>query len=236
MVTNLRPTPDRPAGAAPARALLRWQRGAGPFWPYVGATPFISPYLCGDGETAVPAAARQSAAQAPAPRLPRGLRSAAAPPTAWFTDLPAAPLLAAAGELAALGFWVAPLVQRWLVDGGVLPPEPLAAALLAPPQGYGNPHAQRPRGVVFILDGERCGRRRPLGQPYRPRRFDNRYEYTLHVFPPPAVLEAQGIRRVGWVAGRHGAAVDLALYLRSAAAAGLVVEPTPPPVSGRADL
>jgi hypothetical protein len=164
------------------------------------------------------------------------LRSAAGAPTAWLIDLPAAPLLAAAGDLAALGFWVAPLVQRWLVSAAVLPPEPLATALMAPPAGSRNPHAERPRGVVILLDGERSGRRQPLGQAYHARRFDNRYEYTPHVFPPPAVLEALGIRRVCWVAGRRGAAPDLAPYLRAAAAAGLSVEPAPPAARLRGGL
>lgn len=193
-----------------ARSLLRWHRLAGPFWPYVGATPFASPYAPG----ATPPERRPVA-----PRIGRLLTPDASGRVALITDVPAAPLLAMASGLAAAGFWIVPLVQRWLATGAVLPAEPLATALYGSPQNLAVPSVAV--GVIFILDGQRSGRPSILGRRHHPSRFDNRYQYTPHVFPPPGFLKENGVAVVRLLTRRPDNAPDLAPYLRELAAAGL---------------
>lgn len=205
------PDPRPRLRRASARGLLGWHRLAGPFWPYVGATPFISPMV-----PPSPTPVRRAIA----PRIARLLDPAGSGLMAVIIDLPAVPVLEMASALAAAGLWVVPLIQRWLVDGAVLPAEPLARALYTPPKTPVPPPA--PIGVVFILDGQRAGKPSRLDRRYRPRRFDNRYEYTPHVLPPPGVLAQHGVGRVSLLtrAGRVGP--DLAQYVRDLETAGLI--------------
>ena len=205
------PDPRPRLRRASARGLLGWHRLAGPFWPYVGAPPFISPFVPDS-----PAPVRR----AMAPRIGRLLGAAGPGLVAVIIDLPAVPMLEMASALAAAGCWVVPLIQRWLADGAVLPAEPLARALYAPPKTPVPPPA--PIGVVFILDGQRAGKPARLDRRYRPRRFDNRYEYTPHVLPPPGFLAQHGVGRVSLLARNGRVAPDLALYVRDLATAGLI--------------
>ncbi|MSQ27789.1 MAG: hypothetical protein EXR51_06595 [Dehalococcoidia bacterium] len=209
----------KPAGPDPlqrfrrssARSLLRWHRLAGPFWPYVGATPFISPYI-----PATTAPERRPVA----PRAGRLLTPTPHGLVAVITDVPAAPLLEMAAGLAAAGFWVVPLIQRWLVTGAVLPAEPLASALYGSPLSLAVPSPAV--GVMFILDGQRSGRPSLRDRRHHPSRFDNRYLYTPHVFPPPGFLKENGIAVVRLLTQRPSNAPDLAPYLRELAAHGLM--------------
>jgi hypothetical protein len=191
-----------------ARALVLWQRAAGPYWPYVCAAPFIS------GR-----APRRARAAPVEPRLCELLLALAEPGTAVFVDVAPADALAVTSELSGRGATVVPVVQRWCAAAGFLSARPLVDGLLAV-DALG-----RPRGgaAVFLLDGERAGRGRG---PIPPRRFDNRYEYPACRFPPPALLRGKGVESVRWV-GR-GIAPDLRGYAAGLRAAGLdplIVDP-----------
>jgi hypothetical protein len=192
-----------------ARAFVLWQRAAGPYWPYVCAAPFVS------------GPAPASAARVrPEPRLRELLSSLAEPATALFVDLPPAGALGVAPDLSARGAAVVPVIQRWCAPAGLLPARPLVDRLVSAAGALGRP---RRGAVVLLLDGERAGR--PRERP-PPRRFDNRYDYPVCRFPPPALLRREGIERVRWV-GR-GIAADLRVYARGLAAAGLeplIVDP-----------
>jgi len=199
-----------------AEALVRWQHAAGPFWPYVCAAPFL-----GTGESALLAAqvtrngartsARLSSAQRTlADRLlaavgcdedaPREVQSAGFVGEPSFpvvlADLPAEPLVAVAPFLAARGWYVVPVIQRWIASPAVLPCRALLIRLLRAAAQMRPPAA--PRGALLIADGDRFG---PAGYPLLAtgRAFDNRYEYQICRFPSVRFLEAQGVRRVRWL-------------------------------------
>lgn len=228
-----------------ARALVRWQHAAGPFWPYVCATPFLGltegaalaravrAEATGGTRGSLPVAAalaarleaaagdveavrvagcpaggasadRSGGPSSPAApesgpaghsRRPREVRPAARP-VAVLADLPVEATLAAAPLLAARGWYVVPVVQRWIASPAVLPCRRLIARLVA---GAGRVQRPRvPRGVVLLADGERTGRPGARSQP-RGRVFDNRYEYQICRFPSPAFLAGEGIERIRWI-------------------------------------
>ena len=197
-----------PDGAL-ARALVLWQRAAGPYWPYVCAAPFTS-----GTAPAAPSAPRSD------PRLRELLLTLTEPGTALFVDLPPAAGLALAPELSAAGAAVVPVVQRWCASASVLPSRPLTDRLVGSANALGKP---RGGAVVLLLDGERAGQPRQRPPAYR---FDNRYAYPSCRFPPPALLRREGVERVRWI-GR-GVAIDLRGYAAGLRAAGLeplIVDP-----------
>lgn len=197
--------------SALARALVRWQRAAGPYWPFVCAVPFL-----GD----VPPVPRPPGRE----RLPRTLDRAlaAVPPgetPAIFVDLPPSLTLPAAPGLSRRGLAAVPVFQRWVEYPAVVPCERTVAQLVAYAPSPGR--RAEPRGVVFLLDDDRAGRRR-AGRAV-PRAFDNRYRYSPDRFPEPSFLLGRGVRRVVWLVGRELAA-DLRPYVAQLAQAGLCLE------------
>lgn len=150
-------------------------------------------------------------------------------PTLLFVDLPAEPVLAAAPVLVERGWYVVPVVQRWIASPAVLPCRRLVERL-----SIGAWRARRPtspRGAVLIADGERTG---PVGYPatVSGRAFDNRYEYQICRFPSTDFLKAQGVSRIQWITSAAGAAdrpvsPDLAPYLEELLRAGLTVDVLP---------
>jgi hypothetical protein len=113
-----------------------------------------------------------------------------------LADLPAEPLLAIAPLLTARGWYVVPVVQRWIASPAVLPCRPLMQRLLLGAWQMQRP--SQPRGAILIADGERTG---PVGYPHLAagRTFDNRYEYQICRFPSTRFLHGQGVRRVTWM-------------------------------------
>lgn len=193
-----------------ARALLRWQRAAGPYWPYVCAAPFLG------AETMPPTVVpprrslgwlRRAIGEIPVDRRP-----------AILIDGPAHRILVATPELNRQGLAVVPVIQRWVEPSAVLRSERLVAGLIA---GAAVARWPRPdRGVVFVLDGERAGpAARSSGAP---RVFDNRYAYPVCRFPPPSFFRQHGIDSVWWLSTR-GATEDLAEYREILQADGLPV-------------
>jgi hypothetical protein len=213
-----------------ARALVRWQHAAGPYWPYVCAAPFLG---TGDGErlareargraTSPPRASRRQ--EALADRL---LPPEEAPPSGLLVDLPAEPILALAPLLAERGWYPVPVVQRWIARPAVLPCRRLIERLLLGAWSIRRPSS--PRGAVLIADGERIG---PTGT-VAGRIFDNRYEYQICRFPSTDFLRDQGVRQVRWITDGtrpidRPVRPDLAPYLEALLRAGIAVEVTPWP-------
>jgi hypothetical protein len=153
MASGAEPEPTR----ALARALLRWQDAAGPWWPYVCATPFLSDLTESDLTVAE---SRTGVPRLPAP-LARALRTIDDDrATALFVDLAPESTLAATPLLHDLGYVVVPVIQRWAAAPAIVPAETLLARLVA-----FAPRAALPapaRGVVFLLDGRRFGPARLL--------------------------------------------------------------------------
>jgi hypothetical protein len=235
---------DRLAAASPvpptsptlARALACWQHAAGPYWPYVAATPFVGDVSedwvrrvvhaelarrgadaartrrRGDGETRVVGGGRV---------LHSILALAGDDRAAIFVDLPPKRALPATAELNRLGFIVVPVVQRWVVSSAVLDCRTLVARLVI--DGERSRHPARERGVVFVLDGDRAGPPGYAPGPRVPRRFDNRYAYPPDRLPPPTFLRAHGIVAARWL----GPARDLQTY-RDNLARSLLPDPRPP--------
>jgi hypothetical protein len=161
-------------------------------------------------------------------------------PTVLLADLPAEPVLAVAPLLAERGWYVVPVVQRWIASPAVLPCKRLMERLLIGAWRARRPDA--PRGAVLIADGERTG---PAGYPASVpgRAFDNRYEYQICRFPSTDFLSAHGVTRVRWLSpaasdgdrgqmwGPVGQPVrrDLAPYLEELLRTGIDVEVTPWP-------
>jgi hypothetical protein len=235
-----------------AEALVRWQHAAGPFWPYVCAAPFLGTE---DGETLARQALEKAVvrrrprhhdalvAQLPLSRTrERGSGgegvlqqlgcevrpgpAGAGLPTVLLLDLPAEPLLAATPAFVERGWYVVPVVQRWIASPAVLPCRRLIERLTLGAWQARRPAA--PRGAVLIADGERTG---PPGYPseVRGRAFDNRYEYQICRFPSTDFLLAQGVRQVAWITSPGGPAErpvrpDLAPYLEELLGAGLMVD------------
>jgi hypothetical protein len=126
---------------------------------------------------------------------------------ALLLDLPPGPILAVAPLLVAQGWYVVPVIQRWMASPPVLPCRALLRLLVA-----GAWRARRPtmpRGVILVADGARLG---PKGYPaLAPGRvFDNRYEYQLCRFPPIDLFQAHGIQQVRWLTGPDVAAPGMA--------------------------
>ena len=219
-----------------AEALARWQHAAGPFWPYVCAAPFLR---TGDGELMARRASRTAAGRQSrrdpilAARLLEAGHGGALGdgPTVLLVDLAAEPVLAAAPLLVERGWYVVPVVQRWIASPAVLPCRRLVERLIV-----GAGRARRPtspRGAVLIADGERMG---PAGYPATVpgRAFDNRYEYQICRFPSTDFLKAQGVEHVQWITSGARPAErpvrpDLAPYLEDLLRAGLIVDVQPWP-------
>jgi hypothetical protein len=207
-----------------AEALVRWQHAAGPFWPYVCAAPFLGTGESGQLTQAAamsvrPGAGRRSrfspTQRALADRLLAGVlsprrvgegvqRDVVGSFPVVLADLPAAPLVRVAPLLNERGWYVVPVVQRWIASPAVLACRELLAGLLVGAWLVRRP--ARPRGALLIADGERAG---PVGYPplVPGRTFDNRYEYQICRFPSTRFLEAQSVRRVTWLTPERPAAV-----------------------------
>lgn len=213
----------RCAGSRPlARALVRWQHAAGPYWPYVCAVPLLEP-------PGRPAPLSEPPVDTRLARLASLL--ALAGRSALFVDLPPERSLPSAPALTARGFLVVPIVQRWAAERTVIPTERLLALLAGLAERLRRP--REIRGVALLLDGARLGP--PTGRvPRAPRVFDNRYTLRADRFPPASFLRHDGVERIYWL-GRAGIAPDLLAYVRSLEAAGYEVEALPAPVArGRA--
>ena len=211
--------PTRAAPRPLARALVRWQHAAGPYWPYVCAVPLLEPPGPPAPLPAPPASTRLA-------RLASLLAQTGRP--ALFVDLPPERSLPSAPALTASGFLVVPVIQRWAAARAVIPSERLLALLAGLPEWLRRPSPSR--GVVLLLDGARLGP--PAGRVARvPRAFDNRYPLHTDRFPPASFLQHDHVERIYWLA-RDGIAPDLLPYLRSLDAAGYEVEALPAP--GRA--
>ncbi|MGE3271361.1 MAG: hypothetical protein AB7P40_21610 [Chloroflexota bacterium] len=204
------------ANAVLAEALVRWQHAAGPYWPYVCAAPFLG---LGESDQLVQAmrerlqrrlASRRPTgrdkvltdlilAGAAASRGGRGVPDFSLPNGGLpvvLVDLPSEPVLAVAPVLSARGWYVVPVIQRWIASPAVLPCRMLLERLVIGAWQVRRP--SRPCGVLLIADGERFG---PAGYPLlaRGRAFDNRYEYQICRFPSMAFLAAHGVAQVSWI-------------------------------------
>ena len=217
-------------GPVLAKALVRWQHAAGPYWPYVCAAPF---QVTADAE----ALAQQAWARTTRP-VRRG-PSRASPvdlgvppaPALVLLDLPPEPTIAAASSFVANGWYVVPVVQRWIASPAVLPCRRLMDRLIGGAWQARRPTS--PRGAVLIADGERAGR---FGYPVTVpgRAFDNRYEYQICRFPSTDFLLAQGVRHVRWYTSgtrpeERPVRPDLAPYQEALLRAGLTVDVRPWP-------
>lgn len=198
-----------------ARALVRWQRAAGPYWPYVCAAPFL-----GRVALSFKAPARTQPARALADRIDMLAIDAR---VAVFVDLAATVTLPATALFNQLGFVVVPIIQRWVAAPAVVRCERLLELLILCRARAIKPEKQR--GVVFLLDGERAGR--PAARTMRPRAFDNRYVYRVDRFPAPDFLQGAGTSRVAWLGPTTAIATDLQPYALKLLAAGLAVEVRP---------
>jgi hypothetical protein len=204
-----------------ARAFVRWQHAAGPYWPYVCSAPFL-------GQPELPLRKRPPREVEPA--LLRVLEGAQLPErVAVFVDLPVAGSLPAAAALRRRGFAVVPVIQRWAAPNAVLPCRRLLEDLVTAAPDAGRSHGGA--GVIFLLDGDRGGS--PEVAPrFSPSLFDNRYSYPVCRFPPPTALERDGIIAVYWLSS-EGIAADLLPYAEQLAGAGLAPRTacvSPPPV------
>lgn len=200
-------------------ALLRWQRAAGPFWPYVDATPFLRPVPL------LPSAPMLAAS-------PRPLADAVAalPPGALavvYADLPTISLLRGALALNRASLYVVPAISRWPAAPAVLACGKLQAQLLATAPTLRRPTA--PRGVVFLLDGDRARAGGPGPPPHGVRAFDNRYSYSANELPSPESLVALGCGSAIWLTPT-AVAPDLRRYVDELSRGGIAVElrPTAP--------
>lgn len=192
-----------------AAALLRWQRAAGPFWPYVCPAPFLTDLTPGPTVASV--------ARLPSP-LAEAVRRLSDGPAAIFVDLPPEPTLCCAPILNQHGLFAVPVLLRWATEPATVPSGQLVAALVGTAARVARPLDSR--GVVFVLDGDRGERTPRSRQTYSPR-FDNRYRYPeWPPLPTPGFLHARGIVATLWVS-RTGVAADLAPYARALAAEGL---------------
>jgi len=224
-----------------AQALRRWQRAAGPYWMYVCAAPFLRAIPVGHRHhrrtppawDIVDAAVRLADSSLSRSRLepPRGPlpnagggeeRGTTCPATvasrlAIFVDLAPTATLPLAGELNRRGYIVVPIIQRWMAAPAVLPCEELARQLLV--SSADVQPVPGPRGVVFLLDGDRVGTDAAAALP--PGAFDNRYEYPVDRFPPVELLRAQGVVAVHWLSS-IGIAPDLEPYAARLHSAGLL--------------
>jgi hypothetical protein len=199
------------------RTFLAWERGAGPFWPYVVLSPCAAPLQAGTRLGPL-RAARRLLDEELFPLLGQSLRR-----RAILLDLPLNLSLATAPSWRMAGWVVVPLVPRWPADSVVLPVQTVLAQLTGLAPRLSGPLPSDPRGVVFLLDGERAGPGRPL----RPvRRLDNRYAYAVDLFPPAEALVAWGIASVHVVTSNVVLAADLAAVKEDYRRAGLPADHT----------
>jgi hypothetical protein len=153
-------------------------------------------------------------------------REAGLSPLVLLVDLPAEPILALAPLLVERGWYVVPIVQRWIASPAVLPCRRLIERLLLGAWRVRRPTT--PRGAVLIADGERRG---PEGYPATVpgRAFDNRYEYQICRFPSTDFLRFQGVGRIKWITSgalpaERPVRPDLAPYLEDLLRAGVDVD------------
>ncbi|MFN8635107.1 MAG: hypothetical protein U0893_14725 [Chloroflexota bacterium] len=149
--------------------------------------------------------------------------SAAPDPLVVLVDAPAEPILAVTPLLVARGWYVVPVVQRWIAKPAVLPCGRLLRLLLDGSWQVRRPTS--PRGVLLIADGARTGKPGyPILAPGRA--FDNRYEYQICRFPSLDFLRGQSVHAVHWITDQPGgvARPDLAPYLEDLLRVGLSVE------------
>ncbi|MCC6173726.1 MAG: hypothetical protein IT305_00345 [Chloroflexi bacterium] len=144
---------------------------------------------------------------------------------ALLVDLPIEATLTTTPILAKHGWYVVPVIQRWMAQPAVLPCARLLDRLLAVGALVRPPAT--PRGVVLLADGERRGRPGPI----QGSAFDNRYSYQICRFPPPALLAAFGVETIRWLTPMRVAS-DLKGYADTLVAAGLGVEMTVSGVGG----
>ncbi len=236
-----------------ARALVRWQHAAGPFWPYICAAPFLSTadaetlarrvWAHGEADTGDRARREPGSHRALVDRLV-GPAETGGSQTGMGTmgmggksggalavilaDLPPEPLLAAAPLLVERGWYVVPVIQRWIATPAVLPCRRLLERLLLGARCIRRP--SEPRGLFLVADGERTGR---PGYPatVTGQSFDNRYEYQICRFPSIDVLRSQNVGRVRWLTRGGVVASDLLPYQEALLRAGIAVEVRtwPPP-------
>jgi hypothetical protein len=203
-----------------SEALVRWQHAAGPYWPYVCAAPFL-----GADAVARPGPERRARGWT---RRQRALADDLTGGPLVLLELPPEPILDAAPLLVERGWYVVPVIQRWIASPAVLPCGRLMRALVDGARRARRPVS--PRGAVLVADGVRAG---PPGYPasVTGRTFDNRYEYQICRFPSLDFLAAQGVGHVRWVTARRDGAVgpDLAPYLEDLLRAGIEVEVQPWP-------
>jgi hypothetical protein len=192
------------------RALVRWQHAAGPYWPYVCATPFLG-QIDPDPVELEPAGAAAAFLHALGPAAPnQGV--------AVFVDLPPQETLPAAPSLRRRGSTVVPIIQRWIEPNSLLAGGPLLKCLDAySPRGF-RPSAGNE--VVFLLDSDRSGATVGATDSSPRARFDNRYAYPVCRFPPAEFLKTQKVVEVHWLSRAAGAA-DLIEYKQLLAEAGL---------------
>ncbi|HVC35447.1 MAG TPA: hypothetical protein VNL16_18200 [Chloroflexota bacterium] len=190
---------------APARALVRWQHAAGPYWPYVCSAPFVGPWGATLGTNARTRACARLLEEVAA--IPPGERAAV------FVDLPPRLTLPATAALNDLGYVVVPVIQRWIVAPATLDCRRLVDDLIIHGARVRLPRPAR--GAVFLLDGDRAGPLRREGRPAPRRVFDNRYSYPACRFPPAAFLHHEGITSAWWISGA-GIADDARQYAEAA--------------------
>jgi hypothetical protein len=205
---------------SPVEALVRWQHAAGPFWPYVCAAPFLG---LDDEIWRVRRPVRRLTRQQRALADTLGGGAPSGGLSMVIVELPPEPVLAIAPLLVQRGWYVVPVIQRWVASPAVLPCRRLIETLL-----HGAEHARRPaspHGVVLVADGIRSG---PKGYPalVPGRIFDNRYEYQICRFPSLDFLAAHAVRDARWITDQPGGAIgpDLAPYLEDLLRAGIDVE------------
>ncbi|MBI2886874.1 MAG: hypothetical protein HYY02_06665 [Chloroflexi bacterium] len=201
-------------------ALLRWQRAAGPFWPYVDATPFLWPVPL-PVEPPRPLRAPRSVLDALSALPPGGPACRTGRLGVVFVDLPTIPALRGALALNRAGLYVVPLISRWPAAPAALACGRLQAQLLAAARLLRRPVA--PRGVVFLLDGDRAGRRGPGAPPHAVRAFDNRYSYSANELPSAEALMALGCGSAIWLTP-GAVAPDLRRYVDELARGGIALE------------
>ena len=216
--------PEPAKNPALAEAFSRWQEAAGPFWPYVCATPFLSD---------VPVSPLGKIPRV-APALRRELLDVE-PGCALVIDLPPERTLGLAIDCWARRVAVVPVIQRWAAVPAVIASDRLLGLLVTLANEART--LRDPRSVVLLLDGGRMGpagpsqMAPPRARPALGRRFDNRYQYPICRFPPPSLLLANGIRQARWVP--EAIAPDLQPYAAHLASAGIAVAGTPVPPAGR---
>ncbi|MBI3977095.1 MAG: hypothetical protein HY331_02810 [Chloroflexi bacterium] len=175
------------------------------------------------GSAGVPPALYEPAASLPGsagvPPAPSPEYTGGAPArAALLLDLPPELGLATTLAFQRADWLVVPLIHRWPARAALLSVDSILAQLV-----WLAPHLRRPAdpiGVVFVLDADRA---RPKRLATPGRRFDNRYDYARHPFPPASALAAWGAGTVA-IAGRERLiAADLVPVVGAWRAAGLVI-------------